>query len=247
MILMSRAVQPDFEFDKEKFTELLIKAQGRLTLTDYANECGVSLAYMCKYLKGKFDKAPTPSTIKKIARFTETNGITEEELLEAAGYSVAKYSDANNARNIALRFEKLGVATITSALSGCDFKWNVKQSTDSKFFDLAIEIDDGEIDNWMFDFKTRIDDMEPAIPAAQRLYVYYAKLICIQNTPKSKMSFVTNSVVLYDEIKQIHPYMLPMYVSVILINTDDMRIIKEEYLDTYLTLSDDIKAKYTLN
>ena len=41
--------------------------------------------------------------------------------------------------------------------------------------------------------------------------------------------------------------MLPMYASVILINTDDMRIIKEEYLDTYLTLSDDIKAKYTLN
>ena len=38
----------------------------------------VSLAYMCKYLKGKFHKAPTPSTIKKIARFTETNGITEE-------------------------------------------------------------------------------------------------------------------------------------------------------------------------
>ena len=68
---MSRAVQPDFKFDKVKFTELLIKAQGRLTLTDYANECGVSLAYMCKYLKGKFDKAPTPSTIKKIARFTK--------------------------------------------------------------------------------------------------------------------------------------------------------------------------------
>ena len=96
---MSRAIQPDFEFNKERFTELLIKARGQLTLTDYANKCGVSLSYMCKYLKGKFDKAPTPSTIKKIARFTETNGITEEELLEAAGYSVAKYSDSNTARN----------------------------------------------------------------------------------------------------------------------------------------------------
>ena len=61
------------------------------------------------------------------------------------------------------------------------------------------------------------------------------------------MSFVTNSEVLYDEIKMLNPHMLPMYASVILINTDDMRIIKEEYLDTYLTLSDDIKAKYTLN
>lgn len=243
---MSRAVQPDFEFDKEKFTELLLKAQGRLTLTDYANECDVSLAYMCKYLKGKFNKAPTPSTIKKIAKFTETNGITEEELLEAAGYSVAKYSDANNARNIALRFEKLGIATITSALSKCDFKWNVKQSTDSKFFDLAIEIDDGDIDSWMFDFKTRIDDIEPATPTAQKLYMYYAKLICMQHPPKSKMSFVTNSEVLYDEIKMLNPHMLPMYASVILINTDDMKVVKEEYLETYIPISDDIKTKYTL-
>ena len=44
MITMSRAVQPDFEFNKERFTELLIKARGQLTLTDYANKCGVSLS-----------------------------------------------------------------------------------------------------------------------------------------------------------------------------------------------------------
>lgn len=244
---MSRAVKPDFEFDKKKFTELLIKAQGGLNLTDYASECGVSLAYMCKYLKGKFDKAPTPSTIRKISRFTETNGVTEEELLEAAGYSVAKYSDMNNARNIALRFEKLGIATITSALSECDFKWNVKQSTDSQLIDLAIEIDDDEIDNWMFDFRTRIDDMGPAASSRKSIYMCYARLVCMQHTPKSKISFVTNSEVLYSEIKRINPHMLPMYVSVILINTDEMKVVKEEYLETYISLSDDIKYKFTFN
>lgn len=37
-----------------------------------------------------------------------------------------------------------------------------------------------------------------------------------------------------------------MYASVILINTDDMKVVKEEYLETYIPISDDIKAKYTL-
>lgn len=246
MITMSRAVRPDFEFNKERFTELLIKARGQLTLTDYANKCGVSLSYMCKYLKGKFDKAPTPSTIKKIARFTETNGITEEELLEAAGYSVAKYSDSNTARNFAIRFEKLGIATITSALTECNFKWNVKQPTHSPLFDLSIEIDDDDITEWIFDFKTRINDREPTFPLRQRMYMYYGYFICTQHTTTSKISLVTNSEVLFNDIKMINPHLLPMYASVILINTDDMKVVKEEYLETYIPISNDIKAKYTL-
>ena len=244
---MSRAVLPDFEFDKDKFTELLNKAQGRLTLTDYAAECGVSLAYLCKYLKGKFDKAPTPSTIRKMAKFTGTNGVTEEELLEAAGYSATKYSDANNLRNIGLRFEKLGIATIASALSKCNFKWNVKQTVDStSLFDLAIQVDAGEIENWMFNFITRIDDNKPPVPYNGRFFTYYTKLVCMQHPPKSKYSFVTNSEVLYNEIKMYNPHMLPMYISIILINTEDMKVVKEEYLETHIPVTDNIKNIYTL-
>ena len=40
--------------------------------------------------------------------------------------------------------------------------------------------------------------------------------------------------------------MLPMYTSVILNITDAMKAVKEEYLETYIPISDDIKTKYTL-
>ena len=36
---MRRSVQPDFEFDKDKFAELLQKAKGLLSLNDFAGNC----------------------------------------------------------------------------------------------------------------------------------------------------------------------------------------------------------------
>ena len=40
--------------------------------------------------------------------------------------------------------------------------------------------------------------------------------------------------------------MLAMPVSVILVDINTMKIIKEEYLDTSAKISDDIKSKYVL-
>lgn len=241
---MSRAVEPDFTFNKEKFTSLLIKAQGKLTVTDYAQECGVSVAYMCKYLKGRFDKAPTPTTVKKMALYTAKNGVTQEELLEAAGYSISKYSDAAAEKNMYLRFEKLGIATITSALSECNFKWSVLQNRENSFFDFSIEINDGNLKQWSFEFKTTSSEIMRVPHNA--ILSYYGRLITSKNLPQSKFSFVTDSEVIFDEIKKCNPYMLPMYASVILIKTDDMKVVKEEYLETFLPISDDIKNEYTL-
>ena len=90
---MRRSVQPDFEFDKDKFAELLQKAKGLLSLNDFAGNCDVSVSYMCKYLKTKFNNPPTPNTLSKISLFTETQGVSYEDLLSAAGYSVDKYRE----------------------------------------------------------------------------------------------------------------------------------------------------------
>ena len=84
---MSKAVKTDFPFDLETYTRLLQKAQGSRTQTEFARDCGLSVAYMCKALNGKFDKAPTPATIRKIAAVAQ-NDITEADLLYSAGYKI---------------------------------------------------------------------------------------------------------------------------------------------------------------
>ena len=116
---MRRSVQPDFEFDKDKFAELLQKAKGLLSLNDFAGNCDVSVSYMCKYLKTKFNNPPTPNTLSKISLFTETQGVSYEDLLSAAGYSVDKYREKKhnintikNKSTIQIKFKTMTIAEL---------------------------------------------------------------------------------------------------------------------------------------
>lgn len=243
---MSRAVIPDFAFDKNKFSELLIKAQGRLSLKDFASECGVSVAYMCKYMNCKFEKAPTPNTIKKIAAYTEKHDSSLEDLLSAAGYSVAKYDSPDSAQNRAIKFAKFGYATIAAALAKKAFKWSAIQSEDDSFLEFAINVNDDNINKWTFDLEYKIDDIQYSDHSKDYLLMYYGMLVTQSCTPKDKISFVTYSEAQYNEIKSVDPHKLPLYVSVILINIDDMTIVKEEYLKSYIPVPEILKKEYVL-
>ncbi len=88
---MSRAVKQDFEFDKVKFAELLHKAKGELMLKSFAEKCDVSVSYMCKYFNAKLNHPLTPVTLKKISIYSEKQGVSYRELLNACGYEADKY------------------------------------------------------------------------------------------------------------------------------------------------------------
>lgn len=62
---MSRKVETDFEFDKDKFAKLLQKAKGELMLKSFAEKCDVSVGYMCKCFNAKLNHPLTPATLKK--------------------------------------------------------------------------------------------------------------------------------------------------------------------------------------
>ena len=240
---MSRAVIPDFSFDKNKFSELLIKAQGRLSLKDFAIECEVSVSYMCKYINCKFEKAPTPNTIKKIATYTEKHDVSLEDLLNAAGYSVDKYSSPESARNQIVKYVKLGWATITAALSNKTFKWSCIPFKDNiSFFDYTIEINDPNINKWSFEFLYKHSDRQPH----SNLFFYYGALATQKSASNDKVSFVTCTEQQYSEITAIMPHNLLLYVSVILIDIDTMTIVKEEYLDSRIPVPEILKKEYVL-
>ena len=78
---MSKAVKADHEFDIERYAGLLLKAKGERTQAKFAEEAGLSIAYISKHLNKRIDKAPIPSTLKKIAAVA-SNDVTYEELLD---------------------------------------------------------------------------------------------------------------------------------------------------------------------
>ena len=47
---MSRKVETDFEFDKDKFAKLLQKAKGELMLKSFAEKCDVSVVICANVL-----------------------------------------------------------------------------------------------------------------------------------------------------------------------------------------------------
>lgn len=72
-------------FDKDKFAELLKKAIGDRTTTDYADQTGVNRTYISKLLNKKLSNAPGPDIIKKLSSRAYYN-ISYESLMVAAGH-----------------------------------------------------------------------------------------------------------------------------------------------------------------
>lgn len=260
---MRRTVQPDYEFDKERFSQLLKKAKGSLSLNTYARKCGVSVSYLCKYLGGKFDKAPTPKTLKRISAFTEQYDVSFTDLLIAAGYDTSKCLDTTLPENASSQIEKLAIATITNSLTQRPFKWSVCPTPNVSFYDLDIEINDNYISHWLFDFRSCVSSFKLSTLNNNRkndnsfseyklqklsndIFYFLGQLTTTQYSKNTKFSFVTTSETFFNHLIDIHPYMITMYISVILIDLDNMEIIKEKYLDSSLELTNELYSAYTL-
>lgn len=72
-------------FNKDKFSELLIRAMGNRNMSEYALHAGISLTYLSELIKKQRNNPPMPPTIKKLAA-KAYNGVTYEELMVAAGH-----------------------------------------------------------------------------------------------------------------------------------------------------------------
>lgn len=239
---MSKSVNTDHEFLLIKYVDLLTQAKGGRSQTEFAKDCGLSTAYICKCLNGRMDKAPIPSTIKKIAAVA-ANGVSYEDLLDAAGYDVKKYTnfgpkdDSNDTfgKFWGLQLEKLATATITTALSKSNLKWSIiGDSSTDKFFDMHVEIKGNRITDWFFCYvfsKTK-DIPEPQSSQLKRMYTYYGHLATVTSEVCTMYSFVTDNEEIYDLLTSRPPAALAMYISVILIDVSSLSVIREDYIKT---------------
>ncbi len=73
------------QFDKKKFAELLYKAVGQQGINPYGRLVHVSGSYISRYLRCLVKNPPSPEIIAKLTKFSQ-NGITYDQLMEAAGY-----------------------------------------------------------------------------------------------------------------------------------------------------------------
>jgi HTH-type transcriptional regulator, competence development regulator len=84
-------------FNKDEFSLLLTKARGDRTNKGYAEESGVSRAYVSGFINKSIENPPAPDVIKRLADVAQ-NDITYEQLMIAAGY--IKISEFQNKADV---------------------------------------------------------------------------------------------------------------------------------------------------
>lgn len=226
---MSKAVSLDHEFNIDLYCELLNKAKGGRSQTEFAKDCGLSVAYICKHLNKTIKTPPIPSTLVKIAAVA-ANGVTYEDLLEAAGY------DSKNhvfRKDIGQLFEKQATMIITSSLSSSNYDWTIRGGYDLNY-DLNVEIAKPTNTHWYFNFIKKFQPFNKHYASGQLDHIY-GELVRLPICNNILYSVVTNSSEFYDFIVNNPPTSLAIPFSVILIDTKNLEVIKQEYVKTAAT------------
>lgn len=240
---MSRPARTDNELDKDRLSMLLIKAQDGMTYNEFAEKCEVSSSYLCKCIKKQINSAPSKKILAKIAAYTKYKGVTEDDLLEAAGYSLKKSS--RDYTDHLRRRRKLSTATIMASLIESGLIWKIS-TVKEDFSDFCIDVEADIFKQWYFKLLFK-DNESPLDDRQKEVLSYCVNLLAIQNgTEDLKYSFVTTSTALYEELKNVQLPLLHMLVSVILINTDTLDVISEDYIETHIKIPKATKNKYIL-
>lgn len=231
---MRRNVDPDYEFDKDRFAEVLKAAIGDRSYSAFGKEADISFGYISKYINKKSDVSPTVQTLKKMAKVAK---VTYAELLEAAGYDSNKYEEDDiSATMISAEWSPMN--TLLPTLCRTGFKWQFV-SDGTAGAPLSAKIEGAPFDAWYFIPVTKDNVTKEDILGI--LGSKEAEVI----SPESKVTFLTANKEVYNQMKDIELSLISLRVSVSLVNSIDGLICEEQYLKTAVSLLE-VDKKYVL-
>lgn len=240
---MRRSVNPDFDFDKEKYAEVLRRAIGDRSIAMFSKDVGISTGYVSRYLNLKCDVTPTIVTIKKIANATKM--VTYAELLEAAGYDSEKYLEfEEDDRDLFGESKPVGFmsffTSVFTAVTRADFNWKFSSVANEGKEPFSLQIEGAPFDVWYFVPVNKEDITKEDIMTALS-----GTELAIE--PGNKVSFMTSSKRIFDTLMQMEFGILSLYMSVILVDAEKGNIRLEECLKTATEMTKEDKERYSIS
>ena len=228
---MSRPVKRDYDFDRNRIVNLFIKAKGGRSRAQFAQDAGVSLAFISAMTHDKFSEPPIPSTLKKIA--DSTKDVLYEELLDACGYSPERYISKNelekNRREACASFGRLAYAAISSYLSNLptSYSYEIPNDISGLYWDLIAKDANGNL--WYFDYMLSCGNDNPSL-ATDILPLHLGRLLLTATDSTGKYTIVTDSPGVYNFFVDHKPTFLDANLSIMLINLSltNLAVLKEE-------------------
>ena len=224
---MRRNVDPDYEFDKDRFAEVLKAAIGDRSYSAFGKEADISFGYISKYINKKCDVSPTVQTLKKMAKVAK---VTYAELLEAAGYDSNKYEEDDISATM-VNSEWSPMNTLLPTLCRTGFKWQFV-SDGTAGAPLSALIEDAPFERWYF-----IPVTKETVTKEDILAILGSKEAEVISSD-SKVTFLTANENVYNQMKDIELNLISLRISVALVNKNDGLIGEETYLKTSAKLMD---------
>lgn len=222
---MRRNVDPDYEFDKDRFAEVLKAAIGDRSYSAFGKEADISFGYISKYINKKCDVSPTVQTLKKMAKVAK---VTYAELLEAAGYDSNKYEEDDISATM-VNSDWSPMNTLLPTLCRTGFKW-LFVSDGTAGAPLCAKIEGAPFESWYFIPVTKDNVTKEDILAI--LGSKEAEVI----SSDSKVTFLTANENVYNQMKKIDLNLISLRISIALVNKNDGLIGEESYLNTSVEL-----------
>lgn len=226
---MKRSIDPDFEFDKARFSEILKQATGARSNVEFARDAELSVSYLSRYINQKVDTAPTLGTLKKIANAAK--GVSYAELLEASGYDVSKY-DADEMDFATGNAEWSPMNALLPALSKATYNWKFVDPIGVNGGPISVKADGSPFDMWYF-----IPVTKESVAKEDIIAVLGSKAAEVMS-PESKVTFLTASKEVFDQMSAMELNLISLRISVAYIYSKNCSVSDEMYVKTAVTLTD---------
>ncbi|MDY5181178.1 helix-turn-helix domain-containing protein [Butyribacter sp.] len=224
---MRRNVDPDYEFDKDRFAEVLKAAIGDRSYSAFGKEADISFGYISKYINKKCDVSPTVQTLKKMAKVAK---VTYAELLEAAGYDSNKYEEDDISATM-VNSDWSPMNTLLPTLCRTSFKWQFV-SDGTAGAPLCAKVEGAPFESWYF-----IPVTKDSVTKEDILGILGSKEAEVIS-PESKVTFLTANEGVYSQMKDIELNLISLRISVALVNKNDGLIKDERYLKTAVEINE---------
>lgn len=228
---MRRNVDPDYEFDKDRFAEVLKAAIGDRSYSAFGKEADISFGYISKYINKKCDVSPTVQTLKKMAKVAK---VTYAELLEAAGYDSNKY-EKDDISVTMVNSDWSPMNTLLPTLCRTSFKWQFV-SDGTAGAPLCAKVEGTPFEAWYF-----IPVTKDNVTKEDILGILGSKEAEVISSD-SKVTFLTASEDVFNQIKDIELNLISLRISVALVNKIDGLIGEECYLQTSVEVTKEDKG-----
>lgn len=236
---MKRNIDPDFEFDKVHFAEVLKTAIGNRSIAEFARIAEVSTGYLSRYVNQKVDVAPTLTTMKKLGKASVD--VTYLELLQAAGYDSEKYDD-ETAEHFALSSPEWSpMNALLPTFCRTNFKWQFvnPDMNGSAGGPISAKVEGAPFDMWYF-----IPVTKETVTKEDILTVLGSKEAEVIK-PGSKVTFLVAQRDIYDEISSYELGLISYRLSVGFVDVIAGVISEEHMVKTSVELGEN-DFKYML-